>query len=153
MFKFSIRWDQELSKNNVEDITWGKCSISINNKIVWNQINANYFSFLEHLVDSWDNLINEPLLKETATEIDRLEFELNHDLAKAIKGEIVPTILIYRRGNDFEIQIGEEKFRSSYNETLHTLNYIGNYIIQRIKQSNDPRAKLLIKKWELRRNK
>jgi len=151
MIKFDLQWDEKFARGNTDDITRGKCTFSINEKIIWNDIHGIWIEFLKHLIVSWDAIFTDGALKSDATEIDKLEFELNHDLGKGVKGQIVPSIIIYRYGNNFEIQIGEEKQKASYNDILRTLNFIGDKIVQRIRMQQDLSTKKIIENWNKRK--
>lgn len=147
MLKFNLRWDDSFPKGSVEDITSGKCTATIATKKVWNDIPSFWIDFLENLILSWDSIFTEPMLKKNASEVDKLEFELNHDLSKGVKGKVIPSIILYRCGNDFEILIGEEKFKASFTEISRNLTAIGDYIALRLKNSKDVRAKTALEKW------
>lgn len=147
MLKLELVWDEKLPKGSIEDITGGKGTLSVNNKIIWNNVQSIWVEFLEHLITSWDFIVNEGVLKENASDIDKLEFELNHDLSKGIKRQIVPSILICRYGNNFEVRVGEEKYKMVYKDVLWSLNSIGEQIIRRIKKLKSPEVKILAEKW------
>ena len=151
MIKFDLQWDEKIPKGDIDTVTSGFCTATVNKNLIWNKLSANWIEFLEHLIASWDSIFMDGSLKSNASEIDRFEYELNHDLAKGIKRKIAPSILIYRYGNDFEIQIGEQKLRPTYVEISNALNFIGNSISQRISKHQDPRARAAVAKWGKRK--
>lgn len=151
MIKFNLQWDQKFPKGSLEDITSGKCNATIKNLKIWDAIPGFWIDFLEHLTLSWNGIFMDSALKESASEIDKLEFELNHDLGRGIKGRLAPSILVYRYGNDFEVQVGEEKYKAPFNEMGYSLNSIGNEISARLRGSKDSRAKTAVEKWSKRK--
>ena len=151
MIKFNLQWDQKLPKGSPEDITSGKCTASIKNLKIWDAIPGFWIDFLEHLTLSWNGIFMDSALKESASEIDRLEFELNHDLGRGIKGRLAPSIIVYRYGNDFEVQVGEEKYKATFEEISRSLTSIGQEISLRLRTSKDTRARTAVEKWSKRK--
>jgi len=147
MIKLILTWDEKFPRVDTSTASLGSGTLSINNQIIWDKVATSWVDFLEHLTASWEALLMEGTLKSTASEIDRFEYELNHDLSKGVKGKIVPSILVYRYGNDFEIRFGETKIKALYNEIIKDFNFIGNLIVARLNGLKDARSKKVINMW------
>jgi hypothetical protein len=151
MFKFNILWNEKTPKGDLITASLGTCNLSLDGKTIWNSVSAVWVDFLEHLTSSWDAIFMDGSLKADASEIDRIEYELNHDLSRGIKSGVVPSVLIYRYGNDFEILIGQRKQKITYSDVSKFLNLLGNTISLRISSHQDLRAKKVIEKWNKRK--
>jgi len=79
-------------------------------------------------------------------------FHCRHDLATALKGIFVPSIIILRQGRQY--LISDAAFARTvprpYREVVETLEEVGNFIADYVREGKHPRQQAALEVWEAR---
>ncbi len=79
-------------------------------------------------------------------------FHCRHDLAMALKGTFVPSIMILRQGRQY--LISDAAFARNaprpYEEVVDTLEGVGNFIAEYVREGKHPRQEAALELWETR---
>jgi len=113
-------------------------------------IKPQYPSELRDLaVRRWQNM-SESIATEEEKEI--YHFENSHDLSRGLNGIILPTVFIMKEGNYTWIETSEFRTVRPFEETINTLEEVGNFICKRISNLEDPHAKWVYSRWNGKEN-
>jgi Zn-dependent peptidase ImmA (M78 family) len=80
------------------------------------------------------------------------EFTLRHDLALALKGAFVPTVIILRHGEDCLIWLDALKKNEirPFQEVIKTLESVGNFLAEIVGENSTGYAREIVNKWRKR---
>jgi Zn-dependent peptidase ImmA (M78 family) len=154
-----------------EHFVWGKRSGDRFQGLIW-----TWIELLEFLGSSWQFLIHEegyplalqptsPILLRYAAESRWLTrpaetvtgeqreltaFEESHDLSRGLQGLFAPSVMLVRFGNVFQIGTTYLVAERPAEETVTTLDNVGDVIVGRLSGIDDERAVQAIYDWQSR---
>lgn len=177
---FRIRFDwSAASSGRAADRTRGRAVVEVGGREVWGGdggLEWTWVELLEFLTNAWPYLVVEqgyprPLNPATAcaleSDLDRLvgedqtidedalrgqvlEFLETHDLAHALQGIVVAPVRLLRRGALMEVSTPLRTVVAPLDDVLATLVEAADAIVDRLHDSNDPRAELAVAGWRAR---
>ncbi len=95
----------------------------------------------------WEAYSRERRLRE---DLELHRFEGRHDLARALRGITLPSLLIVREGHQVWLCTSESAERADLDETIEDLRRIGDTIADHACTSSDPRAVAAVAAWKAR---
>ncbi len=137
----------------------------------------SWFEMLEFLADAWPYLQGEertPVIFEELSDLKYListlhsrwetlsdndietedellqDFLTVHDLSRGIEGAWPEPVILLRQGNEMLAASSEKTWWLNYQETMHTLEELGNYIQTLLNGSQNGRAHLIMERWNNR---
>jgi hypothetical protein len=75
------------------------------------------------------------------------DFLIVHDLSEGLHGITVSPILFLRRGNEMLVGKGRQEFVLDFDETMQTMEQVGEAIAQRLAGRSDRRSGLVLERW------
>lgn len=99
--------------------------------------------------DRWENLSEDRVEEE---EMDVHQFLGRHDLASGLKGIFLPSVLLLRQGNTFEIVVPDQRITAtiSFDTFVRDLEEIGEGIATWVREKGSPRGDKALAFWNSR---
>jgi hypothetical protein len=150
MLRFHFEWDEKIPRGDIEAATRGKLHLSLGDNVVWNNIEWAWYDLLSFLCTNWSKLQNEGILSDSASESEKYDFSISHDLAYVPRGRSpLPSIIFARKGLQMQITTGETVTVISTPDAMRNLRQLGNAVARRLLPLllKDERASTLLNKW------
>lgn len=148
MLRFHFDWADKYPRGDKESATLGRLTVTLKNSIVWDGIEWTWCDLLNFLVTNWNKLENEGLLPPDASEAQKYDFDVSHDLAYVPRGRSpLPSIIFARRGLLMQVSTGSLSYNLDTPTIVRDLKSLGNAIAQRLLKLSDPEAKNLVNQW------
>lgn len=148
MLCFYFQWDEKIPRGDIEAATRGKLQLSLGSNVVWNNIEWSWYDLLNFLCTNWSKLQNEGILSDSASESEKYDFSISHDLAYVPRGRSpLPSIIFARKGLQMQITTGDAVSLISTPDAMHNLRQLGNAVARRLLPLKDERAPALLNKW------
>lgn len=147
MLHFHFVWDEKIARG--DSATWGLLTLNVEKQPVWDRIRWSWVDLLSFLATNWNKLENEGLLSDKASESEKYDFNISHDLAYCARGgSPLPSIVLARKGLNMQVSTGNSVHVAETSVVMGNLRSIGHSIARRLLSSkNDPKIADLLKKW------
>ena len=148
MLRFVFHWDEKTPRRELSEATLGSLSLNVEDKTVWNNIHWSWSDLLDFLCTNWKKLQNEGILPANASESEKYDFNISHDLAYARRGSSpLPSIIFARKGLNIQITTGDSVHLADTAVVMSDLRALGNAVAKRLISLSDSKAQNLIKRW------
>jgi len=149
MLRFTAYWEEPHPRGDASEATRGTMQVTLYSKPVWTNIWWTWIDLLDFLTVNWNRLLNEGPLPIDATEAQKYDFSISHDLAYALRGASPPpSIIITRKGHYLEVTTGEATATVIIRDVTTSLKYIGNLIARRVMHLSDDKTRAILARWE-----
>lgn len=149
MLRFIVSWEEPYSRGDASEATRGTMQVTLYSKPIWTNIWWTWIDLLDFLTVNWNRLLNEGALPADATEAQKYDFSISHDLAYALRGASPPpSIIITRKGHYLEVTTGDTTATVIIRDITTSLKYIGNLIARRVIHLSDDKTKAVLARWE-----
>ena len=159
----TLVWGHLRTTGQTEGITWSWIELLEFLATAW-----PYLQEEEQYPITFDSVLDEPahlgelrgkaklrwrnLPEAQAEEEDAIlrDFTAVHDLAEALQGAYPPSLLLLRQGNTMLAATARQEWTLPFDETMATLAALGEAILDRAAQLDDPRSRIAKDRWNAR---
>lgn len=131
------------------ELTRGKLVLQVGETPVWN-FSWTWVELLEWLAQNWTELISNEsqlALSQSGIETASWEFLSAHDLGVSVQGAALPTIVIWRDGDEAHVYSDEASGVDSWQPMEDSLWTLGEHIASYLNE-DDERSAIALHDWK-----